>query len=300
MNRHLRFFPHLFLVLLLPALSGCNSYFYWPKSRPPLPKDYHGLQIRHFASKDGTRLQGWVMPAQAEQAQGLVVYCHGADSNIEDYYEAVEFLPRHGYDLFLFDYRGYGASEGRPDRRGTIDDAHAAIDFAKADPLVAKNPVVLYGYSLGSAIAIVTASERSDVAGVIAESGFTSYREIGRKVVRERWRTWPLVILAPVLVSSGWDPIDTVDKISPRPIFFVHGDSDQLVPYTMSERLYQQAKEPKRLWVMRGRTHYNPPPRRHPEFERRVVGYIKYIVDKSKGIDPLVARDCLPGGATYD
>jgi hypothetical protein len=290
------------LAVCFFLLSGCNSYFYWPKLRPPIPNLSHDsrLQIRQFESKDGTVLQGWVVPASTQESQGLVVYCHGADSNIGDYYDAVEFLPRNGYDLFMFDYRGYGASSGRPTRQGTIEDTHAAIDFAKKDPLVHPGPVILFGYSLGAGIATIVASEREDIAGVISESGFTSYREIGRKVVREKWTTWPLVLFSSVLVSSGYDPIDYVEKISPRPIFFIHGDHDPLVPCQMCDRLYEKAKEPKRLWVMKNAVHYNPPPHRHPHYERRVIGYLNYIVTKSQGKTPSLPYDCLPGGESYD
>jgi fermentation-respiration switch protein FrsA (DUF1100 family) len=290
----------LSLALFTLLLAGCNSYFYWPKNRLPIPKSPFDLQIRNFESQDGTRLQGWLVPSKTGESKGLVVFCHGSDSHVGDYYEAVEFIPRHGFDLFMFDYRGYGASEGRPTREGTIADTHAAIDYAKKDPALNGTKVVLYGISLGAGIAIVTAAQRPDIIGVIAESGFTSYREIGRKVVRERWKTWPLSLFAPLLVSNGYDPIDYIDKISPRPVYVVHGDQDELVPCQMAEALYARAKEPKRLWMIRGGTHYSPPSKWHPEFERRLAGYLDYMFLGGSDSGQVVKSDCLPGGTTYD
>lgn len=293
----------LFLFLFLPLLQGCNSYFYWPEPRPPIPTKGvgTGLQIHHFLSGDGTILQGWFVPSKTPEHKGLIVYCHGTDTNIGEYYEAVEFLPYKGFDLFLFDYRGYGASEGKPSREGTIMDAHAAIDYARSLPQVPKDsPVALYGYSLGSAIAIVTAAERPDVAGVVAESGFTTYREIGRKVAGDRWLTWALQIFAPVFISDGKDAIDYIDRITPRPVFIVHGDRDEVVPHDMADRLYERAADPKKLWKVRGADHYSPPGERHPHYERRIAGYFDYIFQTAKGLEPDVDPDCIPGARIYD
>ncbi len=293
----------LLLALLLPLFQGCNSYFYWPEPRPPIPGKGigSGLQIHHFLSKDDTILQGWFVPSKAIEAKGLIVYCHGTDTNIGEYYDAVEFLPYQGFDLFMFDYRGYGASEGKPSREGTLLDTQAAIDYAKSLPQIGSNePVALYGYSLGSGIAIVTAAERRDIAGVVAESGFTTYRAIARKVTGDRWHTWALQIFAPIFVPRGKDPIDYIDQISPRPLFLVHGDSDELVPCSMCDQLYAKAKEPKKLWRMRGAGHYSPPGERHSAYERRIGGYFNYIFQTAKGLEPEVDSDCLPGGKTYD
>lgn len=288
------------IIALALLASGCNSYFYWPDLEPPVPDPKMNLQIRMFESQDGTVLQGWSMPSRTGMSHGTVVYCHGADSNVGDYYEAAEFIPRDGFDLFLFDYRGYGGSKGSPTREGTILDTHAAIEYSKREPLFRPGPIILYGYSLGAGIAIVVASERDDIAGVIAESGFTSYREIGRKVVRESWKTWPFAAFSRILVSRGYDPIDYVDRISPRPLFLMHGGEDKLVPSEMSERLYAKAKEPKSLWIRKGGTHYDPPGRRHAEYERRVVGYLHYIEQMAKGVPCTVTEDCRPGASRVD
>jgi len=297
--------PHIcrcFLLLSPALLAGCNSAFYWPEARPPIPSisTAEGIQIHHFESEDGTILQGWFVPAKTMETKGLVVFCHGADTNIGEYYPSVEFLPAGGFDLFLFDYRGYGASEGKPSREGTIEDAHAAIDYAKRIPLVRKPVVALQGFSLGAGIAIVVAAERPDVAGIVAEGGFESYRRIGRKVAGDRWSTWALQILVPILISGGSDPIDYVQSISPRPLFLIHGQKDPLIPYTMTEDLYTKAGEPKKLWIMKDYVHYNPPEKRHPQYERRVSNFLEYIFEVADGRTPDVDPDCLPGDKIYD
>ena len=201
-----RFCLLLLVASSIPLLQGCNSYFYWPEPRPPVPDRGigTGLQIHQFRSADDTVLQGWFVPSKAVDTKGLIVYCHGTDTNIGEYYDAVEFLPYQGFDLFLFDYRGYGASEGKPSREGTLMDTQAAIDYAKALPQVGSDEqVALYGYSLGSSIAIVTTAERPDVVGLVAESGFTTYRAIARKVTGDRWLTWAFQVFAPILVPRG-------------------------------------------------------------------------------------------------
>jgi len=291
----------LFLPLVL-VLTGCHSFFYWPEKTYPAPGYLPGSQLheRYFPGKSGKRLSGWLLPARTSESKGLVVYCHGTDTNIGEYLEAVEFLPDQGFDLFLFDYGGYGASEGKPFRRGTIDDAHAAIDYAKADPLVRGKNVALYGYSLGAGVAHVTASERDDVVGVVAESGFTTYREIGKKVARENWFTWTFSLLSRVLVLKGLDPIEYIDQVTPRPLYLIHGENDEVVPVRMAKQLYEKAYEPKRLWIIKNATHYSPPEVRHPHYERRISGYFSYIFAEAEGREVDFAEDVLPGGVTYD
>ena len=135
---------------LFSALQcGCVSrMFYYPDKQiyetPSQP--FEEIQ---FASADGTRLHGWWIPATIP-VKGTVVYLHGNAANITGHYCQIEWLPASGYNVFLFDYRGYGKSEGQPSRRGVYADCVAAMDYAakRADRLFAS------GQSLGGANAM--------------------------------------------------------------------------------------------------------------------------------------------------
>jgi len=220
-----------------------------------------------FPSRDGTRLHGWYFPA-AGASRGVVVHCHGNAGHVGVHAGMSTFLARSGYDLLAFDYRGYGRSEGSPSRKGLLDDVQGAIDFAKSKG----GRVLLFGQSLGASLAILAAAERPEVAAVVAEAPFTGWRAIARDVVSRA----PLVSLlrAPLawlLVGGGGDPVDAVASLSPRPLFLIHGERDEVIPPSMSKELFQAAGEPKELWIVEGARHLGLG---GTEYERRIVEFL--------------------------
>lgn len=217
-----------------------------------------------FRAADGTRLHGVWLPAIGEQ-HGTVVYCHGNHANLTHHLRFVAWLPEHGYRVLIFDYRGFGRSEGSPTRAGTVQDVLAAIDVALArDP----ERTVVFGHSLGAAIGIVATAQRPAVRGVIAESTFPSYRAAARGTV-----PW-LGFVVPWFVSDGFDPIDVLHRLPPRPLLVIHGTADHITPFELGQRLFDAAAEPKELWAVDGARHATPWVRLGAEFEGRVIGFL--------------------------
>jgi pimeloyl-ACP methyl ester carboxylesterase len=140
-----------------------------------------------FPSRDQTKLAGWFFTA-AGHAKGTVVHVHGNAANISNHFRAIVFLPPSEYNVLEFDYRGYGDSEGKPSRKGCLDDVHAAIDYVKGRKDVDPDKIVLFGQSMGGAYALVAAAERPEVKAVVAEAAFTSHRAIALRVVPPRAR----------------------------------------------------------------------------------------------------------------
>ncbi len=251
------------LFFLLPLLTSCaDGLFYWPNDH-----EYDTLASIHpqgeelwLTSADGTRIHAWWLPAHGKP-RGTVVFCHGNNTNITGHAHSTRWLPRRGFDVLLFDYRGYGKSEGSPTRRGTVEDAKAAIDFAlQRDP----DRTVVFGHSLGGAIGIVAAAQRPAVRAVVAESTFPTYREIAAHKVKF------LGFLALLIVSSGCDPSDWLDELAPRPILVTHGGRDRIVPLWFGQALYDRAREPKRLFISEQHGH-RPLVYRHGEHYERLV-----------------------------
>jgi hypothetical protein len=237
-------------LVLLPACSLGDRAFYYPDSHIYTTPDADGLdyeQVR-FESEDGTELTGWFISAEG-RPQGTVVHFHGNAQNMTAHYSFVSWLPRNGFNLFVFDYRGYGASGGRPSHRGVLEDSVAALRYVLERPDVGRERVIGLGQSLGGANAIMaTAREEFDgIAGVIAESAFASHEQVAKDHV-----IWPLKPLAGLLVSDRYRPLDAVDRISPVPLLLIHGRADRVVPYHHSERLLKAAGEPKDLWPLPG------------------------------------------------
>ena len=256
----------LALVLVLGALAlrwWGDGIFYHPNAHVyGTPADY-GLEVEEvwFQAPDGPRLHGWWMPAVGE-SRGTVVYCHGNAANLTLHVRYVSWLPQRGYSVLVFDYRGYGRSGGSVTRAGTVQDAVAAIDVALArDP----DRVIVFGHSLGGAVGLRAAADRSAVRGVIAMSTFSNYREIARE--KASMFGW----LAPVAISDGYDPDAVLERLSPAPLLVIHGERDDIVPLSFGRRLYQRASEPKELWTVSEVGHGSPwaLPACREEFERR-------------------------------
>ena len=196
-----------------------------------------------------------VIPASGT-AKGVVVHCHGNAANVTGHVVLVSWLPAAGYHVLMFDYRGYGKSEGRVTRAGTILDAHAALDYARTRPEAAGLPVFLYGQSLGGAVAIVVAADRPEVAAVVAESTFSSHRGIAARHVRRLVHfDWLARLLATISISGGYDPIDVVARLSPRPLFVIAAEHDQICFPELARELYDAAREPKSFWLAPGAEH---------------------------------------------
>jgi len=247
-------------LLLAYLLSGCaNGAFYYPDRVDYGSPARFGLKYEEvtFASGDGTKLHGWFLPAQGP-ARGTVIHFHGNAQNLSSHLAFVEWLPAQGFNVFAFDYRGYGRSEGKPGRRGTIEDGAAAIAYVQSRRDVDPKRLLVLGQSLGGAVAIATLGGHryEGVRAVAIDSAFSSYRGAARDVVARvpvlGWLRWPIVFMA---ISGGYDPEDVVAKIAPAPLLLIHGTADRVVDSRHSERLYERAAAPKDLILLDGAGH---------------------------------------------
>lgn len=248
------------LPLLLWLTTGCvGRLFYYPDRRvyqTPAEKNLRYEEVT-FRSKDGTRLSGWFIPAKGTPV-GTVIHFHGNAQNMTAHFSFVDWLPAEGYNLFTFDYRGYGKSEGSPDRQGLYEDCRAALDYLRSRPDIDRNALLILGQSLGgaNAIAVVGDGDRDGIRAVAIESTFFSYRSVVRDKIGAipllGWFKWPLSYL---VIGNGHSPGDAVGGIAPLPLLLIHGDADQVIPYHHAQWLYAKAGEPKLLWTVKGGGH---------------------------------------------
>ncbi len=234
-----------------------DHLFYYPTQTVySAPEDY-GLRYESvfFDAPTGERLHGWFFPAEGEPS-GTVVHFHGNAGNVTGHFEHVRWLPPQGWSLFCFDYRGYGRSQGRPTRAGTIADAHAAVDYAKSRDDVDAAKIVVLGTSLGGAIAPVVAAARDDIRGLVLDSAFSNYRQEIKWVLRRKWYTWGVAgLVSRWLFSDAHNAVDHIAAVAPRPILIIQGTADRIVDPHMAEALYAAAREPKELWMIEGLNH---------------------------------------------
>ncbi len=239
-------------------LVKCDGMFYYPSDRVwSRPADFN---LSHedvwFETSDGVRLHGWWLPAAGGAPRGTVVHFHGNAENVTGHLVLVEWLPRAGYNVLMFDYRGYGRSQGRVTRAGTIRDGHAALDYALSRPDVDPGRLFAYGQSLGGAVAVVVVAERPEIRALVAEAAFSGYRRIAARKLRSMlWPGWLASGTAAALLSDGHDPIDYVHRIAPRPLLVIAGERDATCEPELAHELYAAASEPKQYWLAPGAAH---------------------------------------------
>ena len=174
------------------------------------------------------------------EAKGTILFLHGNAQNLTAHALYMNGLPSVGYNVFIVDYRGYGLSSGKSDRRGVLRDAKTAYDYLRTRKGLDPNKLIIYGQSLGGAIALTLAGQQPlpGLKAVIADSAFSNYARIGREKILQvpvlGYVLWPF---SPLIVSGGLSPDKFVAAISPVPVLFIHGSSDAIVPFSHSQRL---------------------------------------------------------------
>lgn len=247
------------LIALLPGLVACGNTFFFPyRGHIQTPKQL-GLAYEdvYFNASDGTRLHGWFLPSQG-QAQGTILFLHGNAENISTHIMSVHWLPARGFNVFLLDYRGYGASEGKPSFAGVQQDVESALRMLVFRPEIDDNRIVIFGQSLGGSIALYHAahtSYRRHVRAVVTESAFAGYRQIAEEKLADFWLTWAFQWPLSFAVSDKYSASKAVGKISPIPLLIIHGDQDRIVPVEHGKQLFELAQAPKQLWIIAGGGH---------------------------------------------
>lgn len=221
-----------FLVLYMRYFEYKSLYF--PTKDIEVTPDYLGLKYEdiYFNAQDGTRLNAWFIPA--EDSNFTVLFCHGNGGNISHRIEKIALLRKLGLDVLVFDYRGYGRSSGRPGEKGLYADAEAAYNFLVSEKKIPAEKIVLYGESLGGAVAIDLTAKRKAKA-LITECTFTSTKDMAREI-------YPF--LPSFLISSQFDSTEKIKKIN-IPKLFIHSQGDEIVPFRQSTKLFDLAPEPK-------------------------------------------------------
>jgi len=195
----------------------------------------------------GEKVHAWWMPAR--EGGKVILYFHGNDGNVSTSLAETALLRALGYAVMVVDYRGYGESDGTfPSEASVYEDAEAALGFLTDRWGFAPRDVVVYGHSLGAAVAIDLAVKHRDLGGLIVESGFTSIYDMAE--LSQKYSIYPVRLL----LNQRFDSIVKVPRLA-LPVLYIHGTADETVPYRMGVSLYERSGGRKRLLPVPGGDH---------------------------------------------
>jgi uncharacterized protein len=231
-----------YLVLVAFVYVRQGKMLYFPmKEIEQTPKDI-GLDFEEITlrTKDGINISAWYIPAKNER--GSLLFCHGNAGNISHRLDSIRIFHELGLSVLIFDYRGYGKSDGSPTEKGTYIDAEAGWDYLVNVKKAAPEKIIIFGRSLGSAVAAETAL-RHKAGALIIESGFRSVPDLGS-------RFFPYL---PVKLISRYhySTINKIGKIN-IPKLFIHSPGDEVIPFDHGLALYKNAAEPKEFLGITG------------------------------------------------
>lgn len=239
----------LALVALATVTAGCRDsiearFIYYPSRPLAADPSSVGLAFRDvaFTAADGVRLHGWLIPGRTPTT---LLYSHGNGGNIGGRVAIARLLADQlGVGLFMYDYRGYGRSEGAPSEAGLVSDALGARAALLREGVAAEH-VVYFGRSLGAAVTLDLALAHPPRA-VVLESPFASVRAMASTVLPG----------GGLLFRTRWDSLAKIPGLR-APLLMLHSDADETIPYAQGRALFAAAPEPKTFFTIRGAHHYD-------------------------------------------
>ena len=219
-----------------------SRYVYYPERILSTDPGSIGLSLEsvQLETADGVKLSAWYIPN--ESATDVILFCHGNAGNISHRLDSIRIFNRMGLSVLIFDYRGYGQSEGSPSEIGTYQDAEAAWQYLIQEQQVKPDRIIVFGQSLGGAVAAWLA-QRHTPGALILESTFTSVPDIAAKL-------YPYLPVR-LLLRFKYDTAAYLEGVN-CPVLIVHSPDDEMMPFRHGQRLFETAKEPKEFLKISG------------------------------------------------
>jgi len=223
-----------------------------------------------FTTADSVKLHGWYV--RAPDPIGTLLLSHGNAGNISHRLDLMRQLHRSGFNVFMYDYRGYGRSEGFPTEEGIYLDGRAAYDYAATLPGVDSLRIILFGTSLGGAVSVDVATDRSP-GGLILEATFSSGKELGQEL-------YPFLPIK-LFMKSEFNSVEKIRSIT-VPILVIHGSDDSIVPLKLARRLFDAANEPKEFYEIAGADHNDTYMVGRAEYFNKISGFARRLLKNSQ------------------
>jgi fermentation-respiration switch protein FrsA (DUF1100 family) len=240
---------HIIAVLVIAYVGlGLTLFFmqaaflYRPLREVAYTPEDIGIEFENVTleTADGVKLSAWYVPAK--DAEMTILFCHGNGGNMMHRLDSISLFNKLGLNCFIFDYRGYGQSEGKTTEEGTYIDAMTAYEWLTQTKKISSQEIIVFGRSLGGSIAAHVA-ERMKVCALVLESCFTSYVDMGKKFYPYMPVRW--------FARFKYDTIGNLKKVR-SPVMIIHSRNDEMIPFEFGLELYDTAAEPKEFVEITG------------------------------------------------
>lgn len=189
-----------------------------------------------YKSSKGHTLNGWMLKPKHAAPTSTLLHLHGNGGCLLSQFRAISPLVEQGFQVFMFDYSGFGFSDGKPTRNNVLTDALSTLDYVKAREDVKDTKLLLYGQSLGGHLSAVVAAQRAaDIDGLVMEGAFSSHKDIGGHIVP---------FFGKVFVKQGYSAMHSIKEYH-KPLLIIHSAQDSTIPFFMGKKIYDAANEPK-------------------------------------------------------
>ena len=246
-----------------------SSYVYYPERTLLADPGSIGLDFENidFETTDGVKLSGWFIPS--DTARAVILFCHGNAGNISHRLDSIRIFNQLGLDIFIFDYRGYGESEGKPSEKGTYEDAEAAWRYLVEIRQVNPHCVIVFGRSLGGTVASWLAQKHTP-GMLVLESTFTSIKDVAATLYPYLPVRW--------LSRFEYNTAEYLRRVD-CPVLVIHSRNDEIMPFSHGRRLFEVARETKKFLEISG-THNE--------------GFITSGKDYEKGLNTFISEHIEP------
>jgi hypothetical protein len=222
-----------FLVFIYVKYIENKAIYFPDKELEYTPKILNlNFENIYLKTQDRVEIHGWFIPSS--KANYTLLFCHGNAGNIAHRLEKISIFHNLGLNIFIFDYRGYGESKGRPSEKGLYLDLNCVYDYLVNQRKIPSKKIILYGESLGSAVVIDLASYKK-IGGIILEGSFSSGKDLAKEI-------YPF--LPSFFFSDKFNSLSKINKID-APKLFIHSKDDEIIPIKYAKKLFYHAKEPK-------------------------------------------------------
>lgn len=200
-----------------------------------------------FTNRAGNKLNGWMLKSKTVQATHTLLHCHGNAGSILGQFAAVKPLLKEGFQIFVFDYSGYGFSEGEATRKNLLTDAADAVVYLKTRADVKNKKLILYGQSYGGHLsACIAAKVQNDIDALVVEGGFSNHKDLSATGAKPF-----IAFMSRIFVKEIYAATKEIRKFK-KPVLIIHSSEDKVIPFAMGKKVFDKANTPKEFFEVKG------------------------------------------------